>query len=116
MELTTRVRILDEAVRVSLRTNALEKDTNPSVQTPASNDYIVGRLGSLGNEFTRRKTLNSISQLPEAVEYTDCIFTEGLRPPTSVQNHTKSGILGNMECPFIDIVPRSTLAQSGSTW
>ena len=76
---------------------------------------------------------NTVAKL--AAKYTDCISVEVRDPPpnecpgydtkqsdgeasspsdylVSYPNHS----LGNAECPFIVIVPRSTLARSGSTW
>ena len=68
-----------------------------------------------------------IAQFAWASEYTDCFSTKGEdSTPQRVSciwhwtiwwwGSSNAGALGNAEYSFIAITPRSTLAQSGSTW
>ena len=66
-----------------------------------------------------------MAQLAGAIEYTNCISTEGLDSPNECPGYdiqqsdgeasVMLELLGNVECPFIAIAPRSTLAWSSST-
>ena len=60
------------------------------------------------------------AQTVEAVEYNDLISTEEKNLPNECPRYdikqSDAGALGNSVYPFIAIVPRSTLAQIGSTW
>ena len=65
-----------------------------------------------------------MAQLAGALEYTDCISTEGWDSSNECPNMTliwwwgssNARALRNAEYPFIAIAPRYTLARSGSTW
>ena len=69
----------------------------------------------------------TVSRSAETVEYTDCTSAEGYSTPRNEcpgyetkQSYwwgsSNAGALGNAEHSFIALTPRSTPAQSGSTW
>ena len=72
-----------------------------------------------------RDELDNLAQSAGAVEYTDCIYAEGIGPPpTTVLHMTLNNLTMRLQSwsfgewgwySFIAIAPRSTLARSGSS-
>ena len=80
-------------------------------------------------DYIEQNLINSTNSLVAewagVVEYTDCISAEGKILPTYALDITLNNLMvrirycwiwGNAEYPFIAIAPRSTQAQSDSTW
>ena len=65
-------------------------------------------------------TKQDTDQSAGAVEYTDCISSEGKTPPHKCPGYdTKQSdgeVVEMQSTPFFDIVHRSTLAWRGGTW
>ena len=69
------------------------------------------------------KPFTIVAQSTGAVEYTDWISADPTlrvswiwHKAISSQGFSNAGDLGNVEYPFISVVPRFTLTWSGSTW
>ena len=60
--------------------------------------------------------LDWVAQLAGAVEYTNCISAQRYDSLNKCPRYGSNILMGNAEYPFIAIAPRSTLAQSSSTW